>query len=273
VPVVRFRGQDQDLSEPLSRWDLRLNIGYCAGILTPAQVVRDAFQAVLPGKAIASVPLGLDAAVFYARPRKPLPVPRVLLVGRLDPIKGHERFFKVFKALLDAWHLPIPKPYLEVIGQSSNILAADLRASAKALGLNEGIDWGLVAERVPNLPERMANATLGVIPSLGSEVICRVAEEFLLSGTPIAVAPVGSLSETLCEEDFGAVLGDPEDDLVTLRRLLFQAFQESQATREARARAAARVFSLEAMGRDLSTFLASLLKTPQLPLSHKDHET
>lgn len=255
VPVVRFRGQDSDLSKPLSKFGLRLNIGFCQGILTPAQVLADRFRAVMPDKKIAAITLGLDSDVFHARPRKETSHPRLLLVGRLDPIKGHEKFLELFSQLLKAWDLSLPRPFLEIIGQSANLSSASLRGKASALGLEEGVDWGILEARVPNLPERMSKATLGIIPSLGSEVICRVTEEFLLSGTPVLLANVGSLSECLVDESFGALFQNSAQDVQVMRNWIARAFVEDQKTRDARAERAASSFSLEKMGRDLEDFL------------------
>ena len=259
VPVVRFRGQDRDLSQPLSRFDLWLSLGFCRAILTPAEVVAARFRVLLPQQAVHAVALGLDSERFHARPRTPSPGPRLLIVGRLDPIKGHEKFFMLFKALLTEWDRPQPPPYLEIIGQSANLSAATLRLMARAVGLSEGVDWGLIDARVPNLPERMAGATLGVIPSLGSEVICRVAEEFLLSGTPILATAVGSLAECLPEPGFGALLLGDGNDVSLLKHWVGQAYDEPQAVREERARRAACYFSLQKMAKNLSQVLEPLL--------------
>ena len=46
VPVVRFRGQDSDLTGPLTALGLRANMGFCQAILTPAKVVRDRFRPI-----------------------------------------------------------------------------------------------------------------------------------------------------------------------------------------------------------------------------------
>ncbi|RYZ87239.1 MAG: glycosyltransferase family 1 protein [Proteobacteria bacterium] len=258
VPTVRFRGQDSDLSKPLFPVDLKLNLGFCRGILTPSKIVADRFRAVFPTKKIAAVTLGLDAKVFYPRDRKDAPRPRILFVGRLDPIKGHEKFLGLFSEVVKEWERPGPRPFLEIIGQSANLNATALRARAKALELEEGVDWGLVEARVPNLPERMANATLGVVPSLGSEVICRVTEEFLLSGTPVLLAKVGSLPECLVDENFGALFQDNKHDVTVMMNWIMRAFDENQKVRNVRGEQAAHHFGLERMGEDLEKFLFTL---------------
>ena len=106
----------------------------------------------------------------------------------------------------------------------------------------------------------MSATDLAVISSLGSEVICRVAEEFLLCGVPLFVSGVGSLEECLVDKSFGSSYrGLSEERAATLlTEKLWQASQESTIERQARAEAARQLFSLEAMGKELSTMLDAL---------------
>lgn len=251
VPVIRFRGQDSDLTDKLSAFELRLNLGYCRGILTPAKIVQERFQKALPKKKVESVTLGLDASQFF-----PMPIvrkrPTLLIVGRLDPVKGHKGFLEVFKGLLETH--PLPSPFLQIIGQRSNLTPEELNAQAANLGLKKDEDYEIIDERVTDLPERMARAALGIVPSLGSEVIGRVTEEFLLAGTPVLLAPVGSLKECLIEEDFGDAL-TPESLNVWLKR----ASKESFDDRLDRSERAQLYFSLEAMGQNLEKALENIL--------------
>ncbi len=259
-PVVRFRGQDSDMAKPLSGLQLWGSLGFTRAILTPAATLRQRFQEALPKKRIESITLGLDTSVFRYQETTPPDRPKLLIVGRFDPVKGHARFFEIFQRLLAAWNGSLPKPYLEIIGQSANVSSNDLREAAKALGLSEGVDWGLVEARVQNLPERMSQATLGVVPSIGSEVICRVAEEFLLCGTPVLVSGVGALEECLRQENFGSSLKGVKDGAAHLKVQLERAFGESSVEKKNRAAAAAQYFSLERMGEELEAFLSSLTR-------------
>lgn len=252
IPQVRFRGQDSDITEELSALGTRLNMNHCRAILTPSEAVAEKFRRVLPQKSILPITLGLDASRFCYRPEiSKAERPTLLIVGRLDPIKGHAALFSLFKALLD--RAPGPKPFLELIGQESNISLSDLRSKAQTLGLEEGRDWSISAERVMDLPARMNHAHMGVISSLGSEVICRVAEEFLLCGTPIIVSGVGSLEECLTQENFGASYRDLDSNqtLQLFEAWLQRTAQEGLAARQQRANEARQYFSLEAMGKAL----------------------
>lgn len=249
IPVVRFRGQDRDLTEPLSAFSLRWNLGFCQAILTPAERVRDRFRSLLPHKAVEAILLGLDSRIFHAR-KGVAPRPTLLIVGRLDPIKGHAPFLAMFSQLLRDLPREDPQPFLEIIGQSSNMSAAALHQTACDLGLVRGQDYEIIDERVRDLPERMARVHLGIVPSLGSEVIGRVTEEFLLSGIPVLIAPVGTLPECLAHDSFGAILS-----LETLKEWLAQVRHESFEDRLRRSEKARAHFSLESMGESLAAFL------------------
>ena len=139
----------------------------------------------------------------------------------------------------------------------ANISTDQIRAFARDVNLVEGEHWELVSTRVKNLSEILNQAHLGVIPSQGSEVICRVAQEFLVCGLPIFVSGVGSLEECLVREDFGtSYQGLPEMKIAkSLRDLLLDSFLESAETRCLRARKAEELFSLDRMGKSLEVYL------------------
>lgn len=251
VPVIRFRGQDSDLTEELSARELKRNLGHCVGILTPAKKIQSRFEKVLPALKIESVTLGLDGKKFYPQPiaRKR---PTLLIVGRLDPIKGHAQFLRLFKDLLE--RKPEPQPFLQIIGERSNVSPEELHKLSAELGLWPDKDYEIIDKRVEDLPKRMAGAALGVIPSLGSEVIGRVTEEFLLSGVPVLISDVGALKELLVEPDFGEVLS-----LESLERWLSKAQKETFDDRIDRSEKAKDLYSLEAMGDHLEKAIRRFL--------------
>jgi glycosyltransferase involved in cell wall biosynthesis len=262
VPRIRFRGQDRDMVGPLDPWKNRLNMQPCAAVLVPARGLEERFRPIWP-RLLRTVALGVDTHKFVfqadalAKPRRPT----LRIVGRLDPIKGHAAFFAIFHHLLQRWPGGRPAPFLEVIGQPANISAEQLRAAALAAGLRESEDWALCTERVADIAARMSATDVGVIPSLGSEVICRVAEDFLVCGAPLFVSGVGALAESIVELGFGVSyrgLG-VADSVQALQALLEKSMLETEGQRAARATAAVGYFSLERMGRELSLMLEELL--------------
>jgi glycosyltransferase involved in cell wall biosynthesis len=258
---VRFRGQDKDMTDRLPPLKTRLNVQHCVAMLVPARILADRFQNII-WQPVWSVTLGIDTGRFYFHPEafavERRPTLRIL--GRLDPIKGHQAFFSIFRQLLRLWPKNRPEPFLEIIGEGANISPEQLRRMAADHRLREGENWRLRSERVERISEVMSSTDLAVISSLGSEVICRVAEEFLLCGVPLFVSGVGSLEECLVDKNFGSSYrGLSEERAATLlTEKLWQASQESSVQRQARADAARQHFSLEAMGGQLSTMLDAL---------------
>ena len=93
---------------------------------------------------------------------------------------------------------------MRIIGNPENISERDLWAKARELKLSEH-NLQITPHRVGNLPTVYSSATLGVIPSTGSEWITRVANEFLLCGTPIWTTNVGSLGEVIDRDQDGYI--------------------------------------------------------------------
>ena len=98
------------------------------------------------------------------------------------------------------------------------------------------------------------------MPSIGSEVIGRVAEEFLLCGTPVIVSGVGSLNEVLFDEKAGDSYSglDSRAAANLIRCWLRQAVTETTEMRADRAFRARQLFSLETMGEALEVQFKSL---------------
>jgi glycosyltransferase involved in cell wall biosynthesis len=181
--------------------------------------------------------------------------PEIVIFGRLDPVKGHREFFEIFKIMVERWNKSELRPLIRIIGREANIHVADLKQMADAIGLHRE-DIEFVAEQIDDPSRIMSQATLGVIPSTGSEYICRVAEEFLMCGTPIFVSGAGALPEvTLLNsvECYGGMA-----DETAAKKLLFflqRVSQESEEERAQRASLAYEKFSIETMASHLQEFL------------------
>jgi glycosyltransferase involved in cell wall biosynthesis len=89
-------------------------------------------------------------------------------------------------------------------------------------------------------------------------VICRVAEEFLLCGTPIIVSGVGSLPELITPKDGADYAGLGDDEAALLLRTWWElSRKEGAEAKEDRAVRARSQFSLEQMGNELSVILSA----------------
>lgn len=256
VTLVRFRGQDinrslfQTLRHQFSHRRISL-------IVTPSRTLAEKIKRIESRIPVESIILGCDTAVFRPVPRDTLKKserPIILVLGRLDPIKGHRHAIRLFRLLLESWPSGAARPILKFIGQPQNLTIENIRDFAAEEGLRWPDDVLLVADRIPDIADELSRAAIGLIPSLGSEIICRVAEEFLCCGTPIVVSGVGSLDETLAFDGAGATYRNLDDHAAVdaIKHWTLIGSSDSTAQRDLRAARANEFFSLETMARQLN---------------------
>jgi hypothetical protein len=139
---------------------------------------------------------------------------------------------------------------LHIIGEPANLSVVQVKKFVEEAGLVLDRDVLITANRVENIADVLSTAVAGIIPSVGSEIICRVAEEFLLCGTPVAVSGVGSLDEVLKLPGFGVSWRETLEDQSAsqIAHFIKSAYAETPETRKARATDAKKLFSYETMG-------------------------
>ncbi len=259
VWVVRFRGQSFDGTAFGAGLKHKLSHRFVEAILTPSQKLATAVRSLDPAARVACAPLGIDTGV-YRRVATPAPDrPELLIFGRLDPVKGHQAALRVMAKLLAQWPKELPRPRLRIAGEPANVSRTHLEDWTKEAGLVVGDDVVLTLERVPEVPALLSRTTLGWVPSLGSEIICRVAEEFLACGTPVAVSGVGSLDEVLFEDAGFSYGGKTEDEIARMfAAALPLLLKEGEAAKVARSEAAQRLYSLGTMSEALTRVLPYL---------------
>ena len=255
--VMRFRGQAVDPKRTALSLRHRLAHGHVIHTLVPSpSLARQLDPLTKGGGGIRVLELGIDDQKFFytSKPRRqPF---EVVILGRLDPVKGHEPFIATFAAAQKKLSIPIK---LHVVGEPANISVAHLEQVAKDNGLKVGEDITFTAERLSNLAEFLSTSTLGVIPSLDSEVICRVTQEFLLCGVPVLVSGVGSLGDCLYDGAGKSFAGLSDKARVKqLIEAIEQAASEPEEDRQFRAEKAKARFSLEAMAQNLRALLNEL---------------
>lgn len=255
--IWRFRGQNEDAVRQKSGFWFRSGHRHLAGILAPSEHLAERLRAHLSDRIpVNSVELGLDTRdwSFDEESFRAAQRPTLRIIGRFDPIKGHGPFFLWFRMLRDQWPREESAPFLEVVGQAANIPTEHLHGFARDVGLTEGHDYNIIDQRRDDLAELMASTHLGVVCSQGSEVICRVAEEFLLCGVPLFVSGVGSLEDCLKPSpSFGCSYRalEPKQAIAKLQQMLLAAWRESCEQRRQRAQLAMQHYSLQAMAEKL----------------------
>jgi glycosyltransferase involved in cell wall biosynthesis len=249
-PVLRFRGVPlQNRFKNLPRL-FALGHRHLQGVFTPNTAISAQLRTADSELAVHTITLGLDETKFIYDGEL-IRRPELLLVGRFDPVKGHAEFFRIFSACIKSWDFPLGNeisPHLHIVGEPANISSEQIRAELKACGLREGIEVTLSDRRVDDLPALMEAATLGVISSLGSEYICRVAEEFLLCGTPLFISGAGATKEVLFTGAGACYEGKSiEEAGEMLKRSFVAAWEESESARSERAGIAGARYSLQSM--------------------------
>jgi len=136
------------------------------------------------------------------------PVPRLLCVGRLIPIKGH---IVLLRAFAEA-RRELPELRLDIAGRGP--LEPALKALARELGIADAITFLGHVSPVQSAIERSA---IVVVPSMG-EGFGMVALEAMERGRPVIAAEIGGLGELVRDGETGLLV--PAGDAEPLREAI-----------------------------------------------------
>lgn len=195
IAVVRTRGDVRaPKSGPLARALARRTAAFIGANTELAAALRAAY----PGRTVHLVPQGLPGPDAPA----PLPAaPAVGLLGRFDPVKGHDVLLDAATALKARW------PALTVTCAGEGRLRERLRWQLQPLGLDGIVALpGFVADKWGFL----ASCRVGVVASVGSEAVSRAALEWMAAGRPLVASRVGGLPD-LVEDGVTGLLVAPGD--------------------------------------------------------------
>ena len=200
--VVRVRaGAQAPRRRPLAGLLWRRTAGFIAAnraILEQARPFLD------PGKTPSAV---IPPGVEDPGPPSPLPAggPIIGILGRLDPVKGHEVFLHAATRILRR----LPDASFLAAGREENVKIESLLRLAGELGICARVRF---LGHVPDAAAFIRDCHLGVVASLGSEAVSRAAVEWLACARPVIASRVGSLPEYLegCEGARLVPPGDPE---------------------------------------------------------------
>ena len=124
------------------------------------------------------------------------PVPRLLCVGRLIPIKGH---IVLLRAFAEA-RRELPELKLDIAGRGP--LEPALKALAKELGVDDAITF---LGHVSPVQAAIEGAAVVVVPSMG-EGFGMVALEAMERGRPVIAAEIGGLGELVRDGETGLLV-------------------------------------------------------------------
>ena len=150
---------------------------------------------------VESIYFPADCSVIKRMPvnifRKEFEIPEnsmvISVVGRIRAVKGQRVLLQSFSELLTEFpDLILLIPYRDTSEKEPEMIA--LRDDINRLILNESVR--LIPER-GDILQIMEFSDLGIVSSIDSEVICRVAMEFFSVGTPLVALPTGWLPEII----------------------------------------------------------------------------
>jgi glycosyltransferase involved in cell wall biosynthesis len=129
--------------------------------------------------------------------------PRIAIVGRLDPVKGHADFLAAAAVVL-ARH---PRARFTIAGRPERIAVAELERQAREMGIREAVE---IRGHVEDLEALHRASAIGVVASTGSEAVSRATLEWLAAGRPVVATQVGGIPE-LVEDGRTGFLVPPRD--------------------------------------------------------------
>ena len=264
IPLVRTIGDVRyPNTHPLNRWlHHRMTDGFIVSARRTKRVYHERLG--LPLDRIRVVYAGLDIEKFRegirpGRLRAELnldpEVPLIGVIARLSPEKGHVYFLQAAAHVVRR----VPAVHFLISGEEVQIRIAELQAVADRLGILQRVHW---IDRRADVRDLISDVNIGVIPSLRSEVICRIAMEFMALGKPIVGTAVNVIPEMIEHGRTGLIVppGDPEAMARAMVTLLREPEWARQLGENGRRHTKAR-FNLDQMVEQTENMYAQLLDT------------
>lgn len=180
------------------------------GVIATCSAIAEAFRARLrvPENQLHTIYGGVDTRLFYrdangrAAARASLGLgPKdcaIGLVGRFDAVKGQKELIEAFAKMKEAAGQSSRRPRLVLAGFATSSTSEEtVRSWASEAGLGDDV---LFPGRVPDVRGLLNALDLGVVASLGSETIARVALEVMACGVPLIGTTVGVMPDLLDAE-------------------------------------------------------------------------
>ena len=147
---------------------------------------------------IAVLPHPVDTEFYTSGEEREISEPLLVSIGRLSPMKGHRTLIRALELL--------PEDIKAVVaGAPSQQSVDELMTFAKKLGVGKRITF---AGKVENVLDLISKGTIGVVTSLGSEVVSRAGMEMMSSGLPLLAAATNGLLD-LVEDGITGLFHSP----------------------------------------------------------------
>ncbi len=190
IPLIRIRC---DIRKPRTGRLWRIIDSKTDLMVFPSRFMVERGYAGEREGAIAVIPHPVDTELFS--PVKHMEtLPRLLIsIGRLSPMKGH-------KTLIRALTLLPEDICATIIGPSSQQSQEELLAFARDLGVESRLS---LPGRIDSIREILSKGGIGVVTSLGSEVISRAGMEIMSTGLPLLAAATNGLLDLVRDGETG----------------------------------------------------------------------
>jgi glycosyltransferase involved in cell wall biosynthesis len=208
VPLIRTRG---DVRAPKGSFLNRyLNRALTDKIITTCEVLRKSYirNLQMSAEKVTTVPVGVSSDFFSPREsdtawKERLSIPEgnpvVGIVGRLSPVKGHQYFIQAADHVLKS----LPRVTFIICGEDAQISVQQLKDAVRGTNIEENFRF---LGRVKDVREIISLFDVGVVSSVGSETICRVALEYMSMGKPVVGTNVNAIPEVVQHQLNGLVV-------------------------------------------------------------------
>ncbi len=226
IPVIRTRGTTRPL---LQHWlNRKMHIDWTANYITAGEIVAERLLDAVPisPEKLKTIYYPVECPDLPLKPpgdyRTEFEIPQkakvLAVVGRIRPVKGQRILLQSLSQLLTEFpDLVLLIPYRDTASNEPEMQA--LHNDIRRFKLEAHVRLITVREDIRQL---MGFADVGVVSSVESEVICRVAVEFFSVATPVVAFPTGCLPEIIRHGENGYLAETQTSESLTeeLRKIL-----------------------------------------------------
>ena len=217
--LIRTRGTTRPLRD---HWlNRRLHEDWIESVIVPAQVIASQLRQVLnlPPERLHVIYYPVNPSTIGVKGESEaqqsglecldrLGIPKhcriIGVVGRIRPVKGQRILLKSFVALRKRF----PDIVLLMLYRDTNETEAEWQGLLQDLVESNLLQSVYLYGYREDVLEIMRHTDIGVVSSVDSEVICRVAVEFFSVGTPVVASPTGALPEIIQDGVTGRIAKD-----------------------------------------------------------------
>jgi len=248
VPLVRVRNDQRRASRGFL-WRF-VDRRTCLVVFPAPFMATRGYQGERQG-AVEVVPFPVDTAFFTP---STFPGEKVVVsLGRLSPVKGH-------RVLIRAMTLMPPDWRAVIAGENDQQTSEELSEYASMHGVKDRV---IFTGRLQDVRTLLARASIGVVTSLGSEVVSRAGLEMMSSGLPLLAAATNGLCD-IVRDGLTGLLHSPGNhvQLAAQMRHLAENPEVGQYLGANAREYVCREFSIESVGRKWEQALSPWCITP-----------